>query len=142
MQEKEQKQVEYRRIMQDIEEEKQYLEDYEEWSEKPRKTSGTEDITEGFGDIEIKLGVGQTNEEEVSFYKAFEHFQVENGISENNEEIFYGSVFHDFNEQWQGSGFVASSKTSEISKQEKVDFSKLSLEERAKLLPAQQVIKW
>lgn len=136
MLEKEQKQMEYKRTMQDIEEAKQYFEDYEEWREKPEKTGGME----GIGNIEskaieIKSRLGQKNEEEVSFYKAFDHFQVENGISENNEEIFYGSVFHDFNEQWQGSGFVASSKTSEISKQEKIDFSKLSLEERAKLLP-------
>lgn len=37
MQEKEQKQVEYRRTMQDIEGAKQYLDDYEEWNEKPEK---------------------------------------------------------------------------------------------------------
>lgn len=34
MQEKEQKQVEYRRTMQDVEEAKQYLDDYEEWREE------------------------------------------------------------------------------------------------------------
>ena len=68
MQEKEQKQVEYRRTMQDIEEEKQYLDDYEEWREEAKKG----------GD---------------SFYEAFDHFQADHDVSENDEEIFYGSVF-------------------------------------------------
>ena len=105
MQEKEQKQVEYRRTMQDIEEAKQYLNDYEEWQEEAKKA----------GD---------------SFYEAFDHFQAD-----NDEEIFYGSVFQEFNEQWQGKSEAVSEKKSEVTKEEKVDFSKLSLEERAKLLP-------
>ena len=103
MQEKEQKQVEYRRTMQDIEEAKQYLDDYEDWREEAKKG----------GD---------------SFYEAFDHFQADHDVSENDEEIFYGSVFQEFNEQWQG-------KKSEVIREEKVDFSKISLEERAKLLP-------
>ena len=110
MQEKEQKQVEYRRTMQDIEEAKQYLDDYEEWREEAKKA----------GD---------------SFYEAFDHFQADHDVSENDEEIFYGSVFQEFNEQWQRKSEAVSEKKSEVTKKEKVDFSKLSLEERAKLLP-------
>ncbi len=110
MQEKEQKQVEYKRTMQDIEEAKQYLDDYEEWQEEAKKA----------GD---------------SFYEAFDHFQADNDVSENDEEIFYGSVFQEFNEQWQRKSEAVSEKKSEVTKEEKVDFSKLSLEERAKLLP-------
>lgn len=103
MQEKEQKQVEYRRTMKDIEEAKQYIDDYGDWREEAKKG----------GD---------------SFYEAFDHFQADHDVSENDEEIFYGSVFQEFNEQWQG-------KKSEVIREEKVDFSKISLEERAKLLP-------
>ena len=44
MLEKEQKQVEYRRTMQDIEEAKQYMDDYEEWREKSEK-KGDRDIS-------------------------------------------------------------------------------------------------
>lgn len=110
MQEKEQKQVEYRRTMQDIEEAKQYLDDYEEWQEEAKKA----------GD---------------SFYEAFDHFQADHDVSENDEEIFYGSVFQEFNEQWQGKSEAISEKKSKVTKEEKLDFSKLSLEERAKLLP-------
>ena len=115
MQEKEQKQVEYRRTMQDIEEAKQYLDDYEEWNEKPEKAE-------------------KKSEKDISFYEAFDHFQADHEVSENHEEIFYGSVFHEFNEQWQGKSQAVSEKKSEVTKKEKVDFSKLSLEERAKLL--------
>ena len=103
MQENEQKQVEYRRTMKDIEEAKQYIDDYGDWREEAKKG----------GD---------------SFYEAFDHFQADHDVSENDEEIFYGSVFQEFNEQWQG-------KKSEVIREEKVDFSKISLEERAKLLP-------
>ena len=110
MQEKEQKQMEYRRIRQDIEEGKQYLDDYEEWREETKKG----------GD---------------SFYETFDHFQADHDVSENDEEIFYGSVFCEFNEQWQGKSEAVLEQKSEVTKEEKVDFSKLSLEERAKLLP-------
>ena len=110
MQEKEQKQVEYRRTMQDIEEAKQYIDDYGDWREEAKKG----------GD---------------SFYEAFDHFQADHDVSENDEEIFYGSIFQEFNEQWQGKNQAVSEQKSEVSKEEKVDFSKLSLEERAKLLP-------
>ncbi len=110
MQEKEQKQVEYRRTIQDIEEAKQYLDDYEDWREEAEKD----------GD---------------SFYEAFDHFQADYDVSENDEEIFYGSVFQEFNEQWQGKNEAVLEHKSEATKEEKADFSKLSLEERAKLLP-------
>ena len=56
-------------------------------------------------------------------------------MNENDEEIFYGSVFQEFNEQWQGKREAVSEKKTEIIRQETVDFSKLSLEERTKLLP-------
>ena len=110
MQEKEQKQVEYRRTMKDIEEAKQYIDDYGDWREEAKKG----------GD---------------SFYEAFDHFQADHDVSENDEEIFYGSAFQEFNEQWQGKSEAVLEHKSEATKEEKADFSKLSLEERAKLLP-------
>ena len=71
----------------------------------------------------------------ISFYEAFDRFQADNDVNENDEEIFYGSVFQEFNEQWQGKKEAVLEKKSEIIRQEDIDFSKLSLEERAKLLP-------
>ena len=54
MQEKEQKQVEYRRTMQDIEEAKQYLDDYEEWSEERGKADKSEYVSPYFESVRGK----------------------------------------------------------------------------------------
>ncbi len=140
MQEKEQKQVEYIRTMQDIEEAKQYLDDYEEWREESEKADKSEYVTENSESVwnkesEITSGAGKKSNGDISFYEAFDRFQAEHDVSENDEEIFYGSVFQEFNEQWQGKNQAVSEKKSKVTKEEKVDFSKLSLEERVKLLP-------
>ena len=140
MQEKEQKQVEYRRTMQDIEEAKQYLDDYEEWREEAEKVDKLAYGTENSENVRnkesgITSGADKKSNGDISFYEAFDRFQADNDVTENDEEIFYGSVFQEFNEQWQGKSQAVSEKKSEVTKEEKVDFSKLSLEERAKLLP-------
>lgn len=115
MQEKEQRQVKYRRTMQDVEEAKQYLDDYK-WQEEPEKAV-------------------KKSDRDISIYEAFDRFQADHDVSENDEKIFYGSVFQEFNKQWQGKRETVSEKKTEIIRQEKVDFSKLSLEERTRLLP-------
>ena len=71
--------MEYRRTIQDIEEAKQYLDDYEKWNEKPEKAE-------------------KKSDKGISFYEAFDHFQADHDMSENDEEIFYGSVFQELNE--------------------------------------------
>ncbi len=83
--------------------------------------------------VEMTVGTDKKNYRDISFYEAFDRFQADNDVNENDEEIFYGSVFQEFNEQWQGK-IRLFQKKSEVTKEEKVDFSKLSLEERAKLL--------
>lgn len=50
----------------------------------------------------MTMGPDKKNDGELSFYEAFDHFQADHEVSENDEEIFYGSVFQEFNEQWQG----------------------------------------
>ena len=135
MQEKEQKHMEYRRIKQDIEEEKQYIDDYEEWREESEYVSP--DSGRGRNkESEITSEADKKSNGDISFYEAFDRFQVDHDVSENDEEIFYGSVFQEFNEQWQRKNQAVSEKKLEIIRQEKVDYSKLSLEERAKLLPS------
>jgi len=84
---------------------------------------------------EITSGADKKSNGDISFYEAFDRFQADYGVSENDEEIFYGSVFQEFNEQWQGKRETVSEKKTEIIRQEKVDFSKPSLEERTRLLP-------
>ena len=133
MQEKEQKQVEYRRTM-------QYLDDYEEWSEERGKADKSEYVSPYSESVrgkesEITVEADKKSGRNISFYEAFDRFQADNDVNENNEEIFYGSVFQEFNEQWQGKKEAVLEKKSKIIRQEDIDFSKLSLEERAKLLP-------
>ena len=84
---------------------------------------------------EITSRVDKKSNGDISFYEAFDRFQAEHNVSENDEEIFYGSVFQEFNEQWQGKNQAVSEKKSEVAREEKVDYSKLSLEDRVKLLP-------
>ena len=126
--------------MQDIEEAKQYLDDYEEWSEERGKADKSEYVSPYSESVwgkesEMTVEADKKSGRNISFYEAFDRFQVDNDVNENDEEIFYGSVFQEFNEQWQGKKEAVLEKKSEIIRQEDIDFSKLSLEERAKLLP-------
>ncbi len=52
--------------------------------------------------VEMTVGTDKKNYRDISFYEAFDRFQADNDVNENDEEIFYGSVFQEFNEQWQG----------------------------------------
>ena len=117
-----------------------YLDDYEEWREEPEKVNKPAYMTENSENVlnkesEITSRVDKKSNGDISFYEAFDRFQAEHNVSENDEEIFYGSVFQEFNEQWQGKNQAVSEKKSEVAREEKVDYSKLSLEDRVKLLP-------
>lgn len=65
--------------------------------------------------------------EDKSVYQAFDEFLEKENVQENDEDIFYGGVFRDFHKEWQG--------MREEPKEEPVDYTKLSLKERANLLP-------
>ena len=64
------------------------------------------------------------SDRDISIYEAFARFQADHDVSENDEEIFYGSVFQEFNEQWQGKREAVSERKAEIIRQEKVDFQR------------------
>ena len=98
-------------------------------------------------------------EEDSSLYEAFDQFQERHEIPENDDTFFYGAAFDDFNKEWQGididdSGesettdnrgdVISDSKVNEDTvtalEQEKsfpspTEYRKLTLEERARLLP-------
>ncbi len=59
----------------------------------------------------------------------------EKEVPENDEKIFYGSVFHDFKEGWEGERKAEEEKESDKAEEAPVDYTKLAIEERAKLLP-------
>ena len=52
---------------------------------------------------------------DISFYEAFDRFQADNDVNENDEEIFYGSVFQEFNKQWQGKKEAVLEKNQKLS---------------------------
>ena len=103
LEQKELNRLEYQRIEKEIEESKFGVDDYETWDESPS--------------------------DEVSVYQAFDEFMEKENIPENDTDVFYGGVFHDFHKEWQG--VVAETEKEEV----EIDYTKLSMKERAELLP-------
>lgn len=102
MEKKELNRLEYQRIEKEIEESKFGVDDYETWDEQPS--------------------------DEGSVYQAFDEFMEKENVPENDTDVFYGGVFHDFHKEWQG-------VVAEPEKEEEIDYTKLSMRERAELLP-------
>lgn len=69
----------------------------------------------------------EQSSEDISVYQAFDEFMERENIPENDEDVFYGGAFHEFHKQWQGI------EKEEVA--EETDFTKLSMKERAELLP-------
>ena len=105
LQQKEQNRLEYQRTEKEIEESKVSVEDYEAWQEEP-----------------------ETSAEDISVYQAFDEFMESGNIPENDTDVFYGGAFHEFHKKWQG---IATDEVAETD----VDYTKLSIKERAQLLP-------
>lgn len=62
-------------------------------------------------------------------YQAFDEFMEKENIPESDEDVFYGGAFQDFHREWQGLGADA------VEGEKDVDYTKLSMKERAELLP-------
>ena len=61
-------------------------------------------------------------------YQAFDEFMEKENIPENDTEVFYGGVFHDFHKEWQGDA-------EKEKEEEEIEYTKISMKERAELLP-------
>ncbi len=109
LREKERKQLEYHRTEWEIEESKISVDDYFEWEQQPA--------------------------EDKSVYQAFDEFLEKENIQENDSDVFYGGVFQDFHKEWQGIVEQSEEKLKNEPKEEAVDYTKLSMKERAQLLP-------
>jgi len=103
LEQKELNRLEYQRIEKEIEESQFGVDDYETWDEQPS--------------------------DEVSVYQAFDEFMEKENVPENDTDVFYGGVFHDFYKEWQGVAVEPEKEEAEI------DYTKLSMKERAELLP-------
>ena len=141
-QKKKEKWFEYTRTEQDIEHSSQSVKDYSKWED---------DETDKEKDYRKESEQSSKTQEEpevmqVTPYQAYDEFQEKHEIPENDDTIFYGAAFDDFNKKWQGVG-TSNSDTSGMSGnhadalEETLDipvpseYRKLSLTERAKLLP-------
>lgn len=141
-QKKKEKWFEYTRTEQDIEHSSQSVKDYSKWED---------DETDKEKDYRKESEQSSKTQEEpevmqVTPYQAYDEFQEKHEIPENDDTIFYGAAFDDFNKEWQGVG-TSNSDTSGMSGnhadalEETLDipvpseYRKLSLTERAKLLP-------
>ena len=95
-----------------------------------------------------------TKKPDITPYEAYDQFQEKYEIPENDDTIFYGTAFDDFNKEWQGTDTSTTGVISDETPTDNIDdlnsstspdkmesfpspseYRKLSLEERAKLLP-------
>lgn len=149
---------EYPRQEQDIEHSRQSMKDYSRW-EEDEEEKGEKEVKEPAS----KAKKSTTTQEpqaarhpDITPYEAYDEFQEKHEIPENDESIFYGAAFDDFNKEWQGTdtstgssnaiaddiptdniddinSFTAPDQIKTIPSPS--EYRKLSFEERAKLLP-------
>ena len=133
LEQKEKKRIEYQRIEADIEQMKGSFHDYDEWEKEAEETI-REDKPEN-----------ENQEKDISIYEGFDRFCEKEDISEEDEDIFYGAAFEQFNREWQGEAEAADTVQCENKETKSVqrenlksiepDYKKMSLQERVKILP-------
>ncbi len=142
---------EYPRQEQDIEHSRQSIRDYSRWEEDEEEEK--KPVKERESAKEKTQEQETVRKPDITPYEAYDEFQEKHEIPENDESIFYGAAFDDFNKEWQGTD-TGSSTSSSIADEVEEDFPsadapeqvkefpspseyrKLSLEERAKILPS------
>lgn len=87
----------------------------------------------------------ENEEKDISIYEGFDRFCEKEDIREEDEDIFYGAAFEQFNREWQGEAEAADTvqcenKEAKSAQRENLkniepDYKKMSLQERAKILP-------
>lgn len=132
----------------------------ENWFEYPRQEQDIEHSSQSMKDYSRwKNDEEEVKKPDITPYEAYDEFQEKHEIPENDDAIFYGTAFDDFNKEWQGTdtstGKVGTTdaiaddtptdniediNSSTAPDQMKAfpspsEYRKLSLEERAKLLP-------
>lgn len=130
---------EYPRTEQDIEHYRQSMKDYSRWED-----AETDKETDKEKESKPAVKLQETNEgiiepSHATVYEAYDEFQEKQGISENDNNIFYGAAFDDFNREWQGIDSSNSNVSGTAGEKNVIlspsEYRKLSLTERAKLLP-------
>ena len=126
----------YPRQEQDIEHSSQSMKDYPRWEEDEEEVKETVPKANKQAPTQESK---PTRKPDVSVYEAYDEFQEKHEIPENDESFFYGAAFDDFNKEWQGIDAITDSSGTATAQNKPfpspAEYRKLSLEERAKLLP-------
>ena len=127
MEKKEMKRLEYERLDAEIEKANDSINDYDKWEEQVTAPNTT------------NIEEAQTEEKkDISYFEGFDQFREEHSIPDGDDSIFYGQAFDEFNKEWQGGSSDETSKQLSDEKKEfpsSAEYRKLSLTERARLLP-------
>lgn len=126
----------YPRQEQDIEHSSQSMKDYLRWEEDE------DEVKESASKAKKQVPTQEsqsTKKPDISVYEAYDKFQEKHEIPENDDRFFYGATFDDFNREWQGINAITDSSGTATAQNKPfpspAEYRKLSLEERAKLLP-------
>lgn len=133
MEKKEMKRLEYERLDAEIEKANDSIKDYDKWEEQEKQTTAPNTTNIEEAPTEEK--------KDISYYEGFDQFREEHSIPDGDDSIFYGGAFDEFNKEWQGgsSDDTSNQRSDEPDQIKKFpspsEYRKLSLTERAKLLP-------
>jgi hypothetical protein len=150
---------EYPRQEQDIEHSSQSMKDYSRWQEDEDEEKEVKEPAPKTKKTAPDHEPQPTKNPDITSYEAYDEFQEKHEIPENDDTIFYGTAFDDFNKEWQGTDTSTGSAGTTVAITDDTptdniedinssaapdlmktfpspsEYRKLSLEERAKLLP-------
>ena len=128
---KEKSRLEYERIKADIEQESGRYDDYAEWDISDVKESVGIDTA---GSVQKEY---EKTEGDISVYEGFDRFCEKENIRDDEEEVFYGAAFDEFNREWQGIALEEQTEPTSHKEEQEIppDYTKMSMQERVRQLP-------
>lgn len=128
---KEKSRLEYERIKADIEQESGRYDDYAEWDISDVKESVGIDTA---GSVQKEY---EKPEGDISVYEGFDRFCEKENIRDDEEEVFYGAAFDEFNREWQGIALEEQTEPTSHKEEQEIppDYTKMSIQERVRQLP-------
>lgn len=105
--------------------------DYAEWDISDVKESVGID-TAGSAQKEYEKTEG-----DISVYEGFDRFCEKENIRDDEEEVFYGAAFDEFNREWQGIAAEEQTESASHKEEQEIppDYTKMSMRERVRQLP-------
>ena len=128
---KEKSRLEYERIKADIEQESGRYDDYAEWDISDVKESVGIDTA---GSVQKEY---EKPEGDISVYEGFDRFCEKENIRDDEEKVFYGAAFDEFNREWQGIASEEQTEPTSHKEEQEIppDYTKMSMQERVRQLP-------